>query len=180
MRIRLAIALVFLFTLYRPASVFAAKCNRVLPEEVFQYFGDKSGKADCGDYEYKLVDLNGDEQLEITVTNYRRSCEDVGYCTFEIFEKKGDKWLHVGSIPGRIRLLETKTNGYYDIATWLLGHRYVYIWDGNTYRDIMHSGGETKKSESKSPDSTPPPTPVPQKPAPEIIRPESGPPLLDT
>jgi hypothetical protein len=162
MRLGLATAILFLLAFCRPVPVLAAKCDRVLPKEVFQFFGDKPGKIDCADYEYKLIDLNGDEQLEITVTNYRRSCEDIGYCNFEIFEKKSDKWQHIGSIPGRIRLLETKTNSYYDLATWLLGHRYVYVWDGSTYRDIMHAGGAPEKSQEKATGKPPASTPVPE------------------
>lgn len=160
-RLGVTTTLLLLLAFFQPIPVQAAKCDRVLPKEVFLFFNDKPGKIDCADYEYKLIDLNDDEQLEVTVTNYRRSCEDVGYCNFEIFEKSDGKWRHIGSIPGRIRLLETKTKAYYDLATWLLGHRYVYIWDGATYRDIMHAGDASDKNEKKTTNPTPASSPTP-------------------
>ncbi|HPM76035.1 MAG TPA: hypothetical protein PK961_03005 [bacterium] len=158
-----ATLLVFLLL---PALVWAAKCTRVLPKEVFEYFNQKSSDVDCEDYEYKMLDLNDDEQLEIAVTNYRKSCEDAGYCNFEIFEKDKHGWKHIATVPGRLRMLTTTTNGYHDLATWLMGHSYVYTWNGKTYENAAADPFNEQKSEppkavepapTPAPDATPAP-----------------------
>ncbi|MDP8222985.1 MAG: hypothetical protein P9L99_06470 [Candidatus Lernaella stagnicola] len=137
-----------------PAVAWAGKCTRVLPQEVFDFFGDQREPSVCGDYEYKLLDLNDDGKFELHVTNYRRSCEDIGFCNVEFFKQDGEKWLHIATIPGRIRLLKTTTGGYHDIATWLLGQRYVYIWDGKTYKDSMQGNDSPpdKENDAETPD----------------------------
>lgn len=156
---RNALLFVFMAALALPALTLAAKCTRVLPDEVFAYFGQDSSDVDCTDYEYKMLDLNDDGRLEIAVTNYRRSCEPAGFCNFEIFEKKETGWQHIATIPGRIKRLETKTNGYRNLATWLLGHRYVYVWDGQTYRDSAQL--ESIRDQTPAPTPAPAETPTP-------------------
>lgn len=160
-RIRVVVLAIILLV---PAMALAAKCTRVLPKEVFEFFNQNSGDVNCEDYEYKMFDLNDNEQLEIAVTNYRKSCEDAGYCNFEIFEKDKHGWKHVATVPGRLRMLTTSTNGYHDLATWLMGHRYVYTWNGKTYINAMRNPYSEQKSETPkfkesapAPDTTPSP-----------------------
>jgi len=116
-------------------SAWAAKCTKDLPDAVFAYFHEKPSKVDCKDYEYRLIDLNSDGKDEIFVTNYRKSCEEHGWCNFEVFRLNDKTWEHAATIPGRIQVLESKSNGYRDLATWNLGRRFVYVWDGQVYRE---------------------------------------------
>lgn len=160
MRGRWTLAIAVLLCLI-PAIAHAEKCTRVLPGEVFAFFGDSRSDADCADYEYKLIDLNDDEQLEIYATNYRRSCEDIGFCNFEFFEKREKVWVHIATIPGRVRTLQTKTKGYHDIATWLLGQRYIYVWNGKTFHDIMRPENNATDPTPETPENAVKPTPSP-------------------
>jgi len=157
MNFRSILIFLVLAVLLLPGALWAAKCTRVLPNEVFAFFGEKRSDVDCDDYEYKMVDLNDDGQLEVVATNYRRSCEDAGYCNFEIFEKADQGWKHIATIPGRFRLLPTKTNGYHDLATWLLGHRYVYVWNGRTYHDINRPEANEGGTQTPTPQPDRPP-----------------------
>jgi len=125
--------------------VFLAGCSVPVPNEVVSYFGEGDEKVKYSNYELSYVDLNDDGSPELVVTNYEVSCEDTGFCNFEIFKNTSVGWVHIATIPGRLRILTTTTNGYHDLATWLLGSRYVYVWDGQTYRDIMYAGGKTDK-----------------------------------
>lgn len=122
-----------------------AGCSVPVPNEIVSYFGEGTEKVKYANYEISYVDLNDDGSPELVVTNYEVSCEDAGFCNFEIFQNSASGWVHIATIPGRLRILSTSTNGYHDLATWLLGSRYVYVWDGQTYRDIMYAGGKTEE-----------------------------------
>jgi len=148
-----------LIYLSNPAPALAAKCTRDLPPEVLMFFGEDKKNVDCDDYEYKEIDLQDDKEKEIAVSNFKKSCEGLGYCNFEIFAKSGKNWTHIATIPGRFTVLPSLTNGYHDLSLWLLGHKYVYGWSGTTYVDINTEikKNSVKSTETKKGDTTPVP-----------------------
>jgi hypothetical protein len=140
------------------ALAWGESCTRDLPSDVFRFFKQKPSLASCGDYEYKKVDLNDDQTPEILVTNYLQSCDNTGICQFEVFQQAKPSWRHVGSIPGRIRVMETKTNGYRDLSSWVLGRKMVFIWTGEQYEDLMlHLDRPPPSIAPLAPAPTPPP-----------------------
>jgi hypothetical protein len=156
MRVFVAVLVLSLGSLAVPAALWG-KCTSDLPEEIFQFFGEKKGKVVCDDYEYKFADLDGEKPMEFLVVNYR-ACERLGYCTTEAFQQKGKTVVHIASVPGRAKVMETKTNGFHDLSTSVLGSKFVYVWDGATYRDMMTVKSSTeKKPENLSPPTTPTP-----------------------
>ncbi len=132
---RWPIAALVALLLSAPLVAYAG-CKWDLPSEVFEYFHETSAKADCNNYEYKFADLKGEKPYAIIVSQYERSCDN-RYCDTEIFEKRGSTWVHIATVPGRVKVVETKTNGYHDILTLLLGRLYLYVWDGTTYLDMI-------------------------------------------
>ncbi len=145
-------------------TLSAAKCTSDLPDEVFSFFHEKPSDVDCDNYEYKFADLTGKKPYAIIVFHYIKSCE-AGICNSEVFEKRGKKWERIATIPGRTKVVQTMTNGRHDISAGLRGQSFLYVWDGETYKDQMTLQATTeKKVEPKKP-ATPPPdkTPAPDK-----------------
>ena len=155
MKYRVLLLVVVLAVCLVPTAAWAEKCTRILPAEVLEFFGDERDSALCDAYEYRLIDLNDDQQLEVYVTNYRKSCVDVGFCNVEFFEKREKRWVHIATISGRVNVTNDVTKGYHDIAGWLLGKRYLYKWDGTTYHDA--GGPVDDKNSKKNNEATPKP-----------------------
>jgi hypothetical protein len=161
MRTRIMLLFLLALVLLMPAAVLAKKCTSVLPPEVFAFYGQRPGDVDCSDYEYWFLDLNDDGVNEIAVTNYRRSYDEAGYYSYEIFQRQNGKWTHIATIPGRPTRLDSVTNGYHDLSANMLGHNYVYGWDGQRYRDLaqMQTSDEVTRT---TPTPAPTPRPVPK------------------
>ncbi len=146
-----------------PSLALAKKCTKVLPPEAFAFYGQKPSDVDCSDYEYRVFDLNDDGVDEFAVTNYVRAGDTAGYFPFEIWQQRDGKWVRISTIPGRPTILPTMTNGYHNLGATMLGHYYVYGWDGTRYRDLAQIDQSDERTRTPTtPTPAPSPTPKPK------------------
>jgi hypothetical protein len=127
---------VFVFLLFAAGAAAAEKCVKVIPPEVFRFFGDGSvSSVECDDYVYQQVALNDDEIFELIVHKKSFSCAGKSYCDEELFQKWGNSYRHVGTLPGRYEILKSRTGGYLDITVWAMNNQpVVYRWNGTEYK----------------------------------------------
>lgn len=111
------------------------KCRKDIWPRAFKHFQEpKPGRADCDDYDYRFVELNGDKKPELIA--YRRSiaCPSGGTCANEIFAKIEGDVRHIGTLPGVVTIGASATLGWKDLSVYdAKGERALYQWNGERY-----------------------------------------------
>lgn len=85
-----------------------------------------------------FLDLDGKSNDALAV---QESCAAVGNCEFELFKKSGETYqkLLSAEMVQTIKVLKTKTNGYFDLELKTHNSAYdsyhrIYAFDGKSYR----------------------------------------------
>ncbi|MBZ0271123.1 hypothetical protein K8I61_03745 [bacterium] len=117
------------------AETTSKSCKRVLPQPIFEFFGDDRRVADCDDYFFEFVDLDGESREEIIAYQKRFSCTGTR-CDAEIFQKRDGRWHNVGTLPGRYVLQDSRTNAFLEIKVGVMGAFVLYTWNGEQYAPL--------------------------------------------
>ena len=111
----------------------------------------KSGYRDDADlqnlvYGYALVDLNGDGRKEAVVWARDSNICGTSGCSLDIFVHDKSGWrdsIDVGTTRPPIKILPTRTHGWYDLSSWQFGggieHPYEAWWRFNGRSDYDSS-----------------------------------------
>ncbi|MCB1152819.1 hypothetical protein KDL45_04150 [bacterium] len=152
MKNRIAIQLILtaalLLVLAVPAA-FAGDCREKISSDVFKYFGDfDANQVDCSDYSFEWVELSEDRLPDLIVNKKQFSCSPDGTCVWEVFWNVGTKMRHVGSLPGKYEVLDSKTKYFSDLeAVTREGDRVVLTWNGNSYENPTTSARTASNDE---------------------------------
>lgn len=136
--VKIVAALLAVCLLSMAATALAApeKCRKEIWPEAWQFYSDKDAKTlNCDDYEYRLVDLNDDGEDELLVYKRTVACPFGGACTHELWSRTGGVAKRLATLPGRVEVQKTRTEGWLDLVVWTQqAERLVFNWAGDVYK----------------------------------------------